>query len=88
MNRLLTIVLLSMTLLSSSHADEARILTNQVGYNANGPKHAVILANSPDQFTSCTLNDAARPSQSPRYPRTTRRSRQKMARVGFLDSRL
>ncbi|MGC2764537.1 MAG: glycoside hydrolase family 9 protein [Candidatus Acidiferrum sp.] len=59
MNRLLTIVLLSMTLLSSAHADEPRILTNQVGYNADGPKHAVILANSTDQFTSCTLNDAA-----------------------------
>jgi hypothetical protein len=48
-----------MTLLSSAHADEPRILTNQVGYNADGPKHAVILANSTDQFTSCTLNDAA-----------------------------
>jgi hypothetical protein len=59
MNRLLTIVLLSVTLLSRAHADEPKILTNQVGYNADGPKHAVILANATHQFTSCTLNDAA-----------------------------
>jgi hypothetical protein len=45
-------------LLPSSHTDEAKILTNQVGYNATGPKHAVIIGTSQDQFTSCSLNDA------------------------------
>jgi hypothetical protein len=59
MNRLLAIAFLSITVLSSARADEPKILTNQVGYNADGPKHAVILANSTDQFTSCTLHDAA-----------------------------
>lgn len=44
--------------LPTLRADEAKILTNQVGYNADGPKHAVILGNSQDQFTACTLNDA------------------------------
>ncbi|HTZ48016.1 MAG TPA: glycoside hydrolase family 9 protein [Verrucomicrobiae bacterium] len=45
-------------LLPASHTDEAKILTNQVGYNATGPKHAVIIGTAQDQFTSCTLNDA------------------------------
>ena len=45
-------------LLPASHTDEAKILTNQVGYNATGPKHAVIIGTTQDQFTSCTLNDA------------------------------
>jgi hypothetical protein len=44
-------------LLPVSHADEAKILTNHVGYNATGPKHAVILGGAQDQFTACTLND-------------------------------
>ncbi len=44
--------------LPALRADEAKILTNQVGYNAAGPKHAVILGTSQDQFTACTLNDA------------------------------
>ncbi len=55
------IVLLSAStlfLLPVARADEAKILTNQVGYNATGPKHAVILGSARDQFTSCTLNDA------------------------------
>ncbi len=48
----------AMFLLPVSHADESKILTNHVGYNAAGPKHAVILGSAQDQFTACTLNDA------------------------------
>jgi hypothetical protein len=44
--------------LPSARADEAKILTNHVGYNATGPKHAVILASAQDKFTSCSLHDA------------------------------
>ena len=33
-------------------------MTNQVGYNAVGAKHAAILGSAQDQFTGCTLNDA------------------------------
>ena len=44
-------------LLPVVRADQARILTNHVGYNATGPKHAVILGSATDQFTTCTLND-------------------------------
>jgi Glycosyl hydrolase family 9/Cellulase N-terminal ig-like domain len=39
-------------------ADEAKILTNHVGYNANGPKHAVILGSAGERFTACALHDA------------------------------
>ncbi|HXX16078.1 MAG TPA: glycoside hydrolase family 9 protein [Candidatus Eremiobacteraceae bacterium] len=45
-------------LASAVQADDAKILINQVGYSANGPKHAVILGSSQDQFTACALNDA------------------------------
>jgi hypothetical protein len=45
-------------LLPVSHTDESKILTNQVGYNAAGPKHAVIIGAAQDQFTACTLNDS------------------------------
>jgi hypothetical protein len=56
--RILLFAAFALVLISASRADEARILTNQVGYNATGPKHAVILGSAQDQFTSCTLNDA------------------------------
>jgi Glycosyl hydrolase family 9/Cellulase N-terminal ig-like domain len=39
-------------------ADEPKVLTNHVGYEASGPKHAVILGNASDNFTTCTLKDA------------------------------
>jgi hypothetical protein len=61
MHRSITITFLTVSILYAlpSRADDAKILTNQVGYDANGPKHAVILASSRDQFTTCALNDAA-----------------------------
>jgi Glycosyl hydrolase family 9/Cellulase N-terminal ig-like domain len=61
MHRSITIAFLTVSILYAlpSHADDAKILTNQVGYNANGPKHAVILGSSQDQITACALNDAA-----------------------------
>ncbi len=48
----------ALSFLPSVRADEAKILTNHVGYNTTGPKHAVILGSSHDQFSGCTLNDA------------------------------
>lgn len=45
--------------LSSLRADEPKILTNHVGYEAAGPKHAVILASPTDRFSAlCALHDA------------------------------
>src|SRR5215472_1066098 len=39
----------------SANASDLKILTNQLGYEKNGPKHAVILANPDDQISSCSL---------------------------------
>lgn len=49
---------LAVSLLPAARADDAKILTNHVGYNATGPKHAVILGSSSDHFTGCVLRDA------------------------------
>lgn len=46
-------------LLPVARADEAKILTNHVGYDATGPKHAVILGSAADHFTGCVLHDSA-----------------------------
>ena len=40
-------------------ASELRVLTNHLGYETNGPKHAVILGKSGDQITGCALKDNA-----------------------------
>ncbi len=58
MHRFLLTAFASFVFLSGVRADEAKILTNHVGYNTNGPKHAVILASAQDKFTNCTLDDA------------------------------
>ena len=36
-----------------------RILTNHVGYEASGPKHAVILGAATDRVSACAIKDAA-----------------------------
>jgi Glycosyl hydrolase family 9/Cellulase N-terminal ig-like domain len=59
MRQLILAFLLAALLIPAARADGPKILTNQVGYNASGPKHAVILANSTDHFTACTLDDAS-----------------------------
>ena len=38
-------------------ADEPKVLTNHVGYEVSGPKHAVILGGASDNFTTCALKD-------------------------------
>ena len=58
LSRLLLAASASLILLSFASAQDAKILTNQVGYEAAGPKHAVIQASATDKFASCTLNDA------------------------------
>ncbi len=40
---------------ASAVAGESKVLTNHLGYEATGPKHAVILGKASDEFTSCTL---------------------------------
>jgi hypothetical protein len=58
MRQIVPLFLFTALFIPSAQADEPKILTNQVGYNVTGPKHAVILTNSTDHFASCTLNDA------------------------------
>ncbi len=42
---------------SQSSAGEIKILTNHLGYETSGPKHAVILGNRGDRVSSCALKD-------------------------------
>lgn len=62
MKRLLLWVLVcSFPFLSSRvcFAGEQRILTNHLGYEVNGPKHAVILGTASDHVSNCSLKDNA-----------------------------
>ena len=56
--RIFLLCTIALFVLSSARADEPKILTNHIGYEAAGPKHAVILSSASDQFTTCTLQDA------------------------------
>lgn len=38
-------------------AGETKVLTNHVGYESSGPKHAVILGRVSDNFSACALKD-------------------------------
>ena len=40
-----------------SFAAEAKILTNHLGYEPNGPKHAVVLAREGDMVANCALKN-------------------------------
>ena len=44
---------------SSSLASDLKVLTNHLGYEAVGPKHAVILGKADDKITGCTLKNNA-----------------------------
>jgi hypothetical protein len=44
---------------AKSFAGESKILTNHLGYEIAGPKHAVILAKAGDSFSNCALKDDA-----------------------------
>lgn len=56
---ILLIFVLTAALLSSAHAGEMKVLVNQVGYEAAGPKHAVILGRAGDQVSNCEMKDDA-----------------------------
>ena len=42
---------------AAARADEPKVLTNHVGYETSGPKHAVVLGSASDNFTTCELKD-------------------------------
>jgi hypothetical protein len=49
--------------IGSCYASDRKILTNHVGYEADAPKHAVILGKAADKFSGCALHDAATDQQ-------------------------
>ena len=42
-----------------AHAGETKILTNHLGYEVSGPKHAVVLGKAGDKIAGCALKDNA-----------------------------
>ena len=75
-------------LLPVARADEAKILTNQVGYNADRSEARCDSWQRSGPIHRMHAERCPRSSQSAGYSRTARRSRQEMARLGFLDHRL
>ena len=56
---LILISYLPFVLSVSSSAGELKILTNHLGYEVGGPKHAVILGRAGDNVSNCALKDNA-----------------------------
>lgn len=42
---------------TNGYASEFKVLTNHLGYDPTGPKHAVILGKASDSVSSCALKD-------------------------------
>jgi len=66
MKRNLCLILACSSVLSlsgQSFAGEAKVLTNHLGYESAGPKHAVILGKAADHFSDCALKDDATDQQ-------------------------
>jgi hypothetical protein len=66
MKRHLLVVLLCslpVALSASSFAGELKVLTNHLGYEVNGPKHAVVLGKAGDSISNCALKDYASDQQ-------------------------
>ncbi len=53
----LLLVVLSTWLVARSSAAELKLLTNHLGYETRGPKHAVILGKAGDSVSACGLKD-------------------------------
>src|SRR5215471_948580 len=50
---------LNLVFVIPSFAAQPKILTNHLGYETRGPKHAVILGHAADKIASCELKDEA-----------------------------
>jgi hypothetical protein len=55
LNAIFSLMCLLILTSASAVAGDSKVLTNHLGYEATGPKHAVILGKASDEFTSCTL---------------------------------
>jgi len=49
----------SFLFVAQSSAGELKVLTNHLGYETKGPKHAVIVGNASDSVSACVLKDEA-----------------------------
>jgi hypothetical protein len=49
----------SFLFVAQSSAGELKVLTNHLGYDTKGPKHAVIVGNASDSVSACVLKDEA-----------------------------
>jgi len=56
-SRLVPVILSSFLIVVQSSAGELKILTNHLGYETRGPKHAVILGKASDTISICSLRD-------------------------------
>ena len=56
---LVLVVLSLFTLAAQSYAGVLKVLTNHLGYDTSGPKHAVILGKATDSVSACLLRDEA-----------------------------
>jgi Glycosyl hydrolase family 9/Cellulase N-terminal ig-like domain len=56
---LLTALTCVLAFSSSSRASEPKVLTNHLGYEVSGQKHAVILGKAGETFTSCALKNTS-----------------------------
>ena len=54
----LFLIISPLALVGQSFAGEQKILTNHLGYEAKGPKHAVILGKASDKVSACALKNA------------------------------
>jgi len=59
---------LTVGLSASSFAGESKILTNHLGYEVDGPKHAVILGKAGDNISNCALKDYVTDQQALSVP--------------------
>ena len=55
----LPVVLSSFLLVAQSSAGVLKVLTNHLGYETSGPKHAVIVGEARDSVSACVLKDEA-----------------------------
>lgn len=52
---LLLVVLSSFLFVAQSSAGVLKVLTNHLGYETSGPKHAVIVGKASDSVSACVL---------------------------------
>ena len=86
--RLTPLLLASLASLSLAPRDVPVILTNHLGYDAWGPKRAVIQEQTDDGIGPCRLREETSDEQRRRAHAAARRRREGLGRLDLLDRRL